>query len=205
MPARLAGRRHHPLAGRTILDVTPIPVLFSKPTVVVISAGLSQACRLLGGTIGPHLPRGPASRVQPGGIKVAMEFRLERTPAGTRLSTETRILETDWRRRAWARPRPLSWYMVLSQTRLNFPSRRRSIHSWDSARSSGQHPPHPDPKEGANGVFQTWGGGNIPTVHSGRITCAGDVAAVVCDGHRRCSQSFESGAHLSSGMCELSS
>ena len=43
LPARLAGRKHQSLAGRTFLDVTPIPVLFSERPQVVISAGLSQA------------------------------------------------------------------------------------------------------------------------------------------------------------------
>jgi hypothetical protein len=96
MPARLAGKKPKPLAGRTFLDVTPIPVLFSERPRVVISAGLSQAWRLLGGLTPPHLDAA-ALRAwsQPGWIKVAMEFRLERTPAGTRLSTETRILATD--------------------------------------------------------------------------------------------------------------
>src|SRR6478735_2847234 len=50
LPARLAGRRHQPLAGRSFLDVTPIPVLWSERPNVVISAGLSQAWRLLGGS-----------------------------------------------------------------------------------------------------------------------------------------------------------
>jgi hypothetical protein len=30
LPARLAGRKHRSLAGRTFLDVTPITVLFSE-------------------------------------------------------------------------------------------------------------------------------------------------------------------------------
>ena len=30
IPARLAGKKPKPLAGRTFLDVTPIPVLFSE-------------------------------------------------------------------------------------------------------------------------------------------------------------------------------
>ncbi len=55
LPARLAGRKHQPLAGRTFLDVTPIPVLFSERPQVVISAGLSQAWRLLGGLAPPRL------------------------------------------------------------------------------------------------------------------------------------------------------
>lgn len=100
LPARLAGRKHRRLAGRTFLDVTPIPVLFRQPPRVVISAGLSQAWRLLGGLTPPLLDTG-ALRAwsQPGWIKVAMEFRLEPTAAGTRLSTETRVAATDPRTR----------------------------------------------------------------------------------------------------------
>lgn len=96
LPARLAGRRHQPLAGRTFLDVTPIPVLFCRPPQVVISAGLSQAWRLLGGPAPPRLDAA-ALRAwsQPGWIKAAMEFRVEPTAAGTRLSTETRVTATD--------------------------------------------------------------------------------------------------------------
>ena len=104
LPARLAGRKHEPLAGRTFLDVTPIPVLFSERPRVVISAGLSQAWRLLGGVTPPHLDAA-ALRAwsQPGWIKVGMEFRLEPTPAGTLLRTETRVLAMDPRtRRAFA-------------------------------------------------------------------------------------------------------
>ena len=104
LPARLSGTRHRPLAGRPFLDVTPIPVLFSRATLVVISAGLSQAWRLLGGPIPPHLDAA-ALRAwsQPGWIKAGMEFRLEPVPAGTLLSTETRVLATDARtRRAFA-------------------------------------------------------------------------------------------------------
>ena len=100
LPARLAGRRHRPLAGRTFLDVTPIPVLFCQPPRVVISAGLSQAWRLLGG-LAPPLLDAAALRAwsRPGWIKVAMEFRLEPTATGTRLSTETRVVATDQRTR----------------------------------------------------------------------------------------------------------
>jgi hypothetical protein len=104
LPARLSGRKRPPLAGRTFLDVTPIPVLFSERPHVVISAGLSQAWRLLGGSTPPHLDAA-ALRAwsQPGWIKVGMEFRLEPIPAGTLLSTETRVLATDPRsRRAFA-------------------------------------------------------------------------------------------------------
>lgn len=110
LPARLAGRKHQPLADRTFLDVTPIPVLFSERPQVVISAGLSQAWRLLGGLTAPRLDAA-ALRAwsQPGWIKVAMEFRLEPTPAGTLLSTETRMLATDPRtRRSFA----AYWFLI---------------------------------------------------------------------------------------------
>jgi hypothetical protein len=96
LPARLSGRNHQPLAGRSFLDVTPIPVLFSDRPDVVISAGLSQAWRLLGGLTPPHLDAG-ALRAwsQPGWIKAGMEFRLEPIRLGTLLSTETRVFATD--------------------------------------------------------------------------------------------------------------
>lgn len=110
LPARLAGRKHRPLAGRTFLDVTPIPVLFAERPKVVISAGLSQAWRLLGGRTPPRMGAA-ALRAwsQPGWIKVAMEFRFEPIPAGTLLSTETRILATDpGTRRSFA----AYWFLV---------------------------------------------------------------------------------------------
>jgi hypothetical protein len=92
LPARFLGRKVQPLAARTFLDVTPIPVLFSDQPHVVISAGLSQAWRLLGGPTPPVLDA-PALRAwaQPGWIKVAMQFRLDSVPVGTILTTETRI------------------------------------------------------------------------------------------------------------------
>src|SRR5580692_3472785 len=114
LPSRLAGRSHEPLAQRTFLDVTPIPVLYAQPPRVVISAGLSQAWRLLGGLTPPAL-QAAALRAwsDPGWIKVAMEFRLEPTPAGTLLSTETRILATDPRsRRSFA----AYWFLIRASS-----------------------------------------------------------------------------------------
>src|SRR5438477_3938066 len=92
LPARLSGRKQQPLAGRSFLDVTPIPVLFSERPDVVISAGLSQTWRLLGGLTPPQLDAA-ALRAwsQPGWIKAGMEFRLEPIRLGTLLSTETRV------------------------------------------------------------------------------------------------------------------
>ena len=104
LPARLSHRKRQPLAGRSFLDVTPIPVLFSERPEVVISAGLSQAWRLFGGSTPPHLDaEALRSWSKPGWIKVGMEFRLEPTRAGTHLSTETRVLAVGRRaRRAFA-------------------------------------------------------------------------------------------------------
>jgi hypothetical protein len=95
-PAWLAGRPHARLGGRTFLDVTPIPVLFSDRPGLVILAGLSQAWRLLGGPVAPHLDA-PALRAwsQPGWIKAAMEFRLDAHAQGVLMSTETRVHATD--------------------------------------------------------------------------------------------------------------
>jgi hypothetical protein len=96
LPARLSGRRHQRLVGRTFLEVTPIPVLFSLRPRVIISAGLSQAWRLLGGSTPPVLDAAALRAwTEPGWIKVAMEFRLECIAAGTLLSTETRISAWD--------------------------------------------------------------------------------------------------------------
>jgi hypothetical protein len=114
LPARLAGRKHPRLAGRTFLEVTPIPVLYSERPHVVISAGLSQAWRLLGGSTPPILDAAALRAwTDPGWIKVGMEFRLESTPAGTLLSTETRILATDPRtRRVFA----AYWFIIRSSS-----------------------------------------------------------------------------------------
>ena len=98
LPARLAGRAHQPLAGRTFLDVTPIPVLFSREPDVVIAAGLSQAWRLLGGAHPPELDAAALRAfADPGWIKVAMEYRFDSLGTGTRLTIETRIVATDAR------------------------------------------------------------------------------------------------------------
>jgi hypothetical protein len=110
LPARLGGRQLPRLAGRTFLEVTPIPVLFSDRPHVVISAGLSQAWRLLGGSPPPVLDAAALHAwTEPGWVKVGMEFRFDATPAGTLLSTETRIRATDPKtRRAFA----AYWFVI---------------------------------------------------------------------------------------------
>jgi hypothetical protein len=114
LPARLSGRKHQPLAGRSFLDVTPIPVLFAERPNVVISAGLSQAWRLLGGLRAPHLDAA-ALRAwsEPGWLKAGMEFRFEPIRVSTLLSTETRVLATDLEsRRAFAR----YWFFIRTSS-----------------------------------------------------------------------------------------
>jgi hypothetical protein len=115
LPARLSGRKHQPLAGRTFLDVTPIPVLYSEPPRVVISAGLSQAWRLWGGPTPPKLDAASLRAwSQPGWIKVGMEYRFAPTEAGTVLSIETRVLATDPRtRRVFA----AYWFFIRASSR----------------------------------------------------------------------------------------
>ena len=110
LPARLAGTRHRPLAGRSFLDVTPIPVLFSeRPSARDLRGpqpGLAPAGRADPARAGRG---GSAIRSQPGWIKVGMEFRLEPTRQGTFLSTETRVVATDARtRRAFA----AYWFLI---------------------------------------------------------------------------------------------
>lgn len=98
VPARIAGRPHPSLAGRSFLEITPIPVLFSDRPRMVILGGLSQAWRLTGGARPPALnAAGLREWSQPGWVKVAMDFRFEPTGAGTSLSTETRVIATDRR------------------------------------------------------------------------------------------------------------
>jgi hypothetical protein len=110
LPARLAGRKRATLSGRTFLDVTPIPVLFADQPHVVISAGLSQAWRLLGGSTPPTMDAAALRGwSRPGWIKVGMEFRLEATPGGTLLSTETRVLATDPRTQRLFAP---YWFVI---------------------------------------------------------------------------------------------
>jgi hypothetical protein len=114
-PARLSGRKHPPLAGRTFLDVTPIPILYSERPHVVIAAGLSQAWRLLGGTTPPDLDAAALRAwCEPGWIKVGMEYRLDPAAVGTTFTIETRVRATDPRtQRAFA----AYWFVIRSSSR----------------------------------------------------------------------------------------
>jgi hypothetical protein len=97
-PAFVAGKKRPHLGELTFLQETPIPIVFSDRPRLVISAGLSQAWRVLGGATPPTLDAGELlAWIEPGWIKVGMEFRLEGSPERTHLSTETRVLATDRR------------------------------------------------------------------------------------------------------------
>jgi hypothetical protein len=114
LPAVLAGRKSAHLGELTFLEETPIPIVFSDRPHLVISAGLSQAWRLLGGATPPTLD-GEELRawIEPGWIKVGMEFRLEGNSEHTQLSTETRVAATDHRsQRAFAR----YWFAIRTSS-----------------------------------------------------------------------------------------
>ena len=89
---QLSRRNSH---SGAVLRATPCRYL-SRP---------SQAWRLLGGSVPPHLDAA-ALRAwsQPGLIKAGMEFRLEPVPAGTSLSTDT-AFSRQTRRRGGPSPR----------------------------------------------------------------------------------------------------
>jgi len=97
-PDVLAGNET-PVAGTdTFFDATPIPVVVRVKQSLIISAGPSQAWKILGGDHPPDLDARQFSGWQePGWIKVAMQFRLTEFDGGqkTLLSTETRITSTD--------------------------------------------------------------------------------------------------------------
>lgn len=84
LPTRVAGKAYLPLASRSFLEITPIPVLFSRSPRIVVLGGASQAWRLTGGTTPPALDAaGLRERSQPGWIKVAMDFQLAPVHEGT--------------------------------------------------------------------------------------------------------------------------
>lgn len=114
LPLRLVGRGGRPPAATTYLEHLPIPIVSLTPGVSQISAGLSQAWKLLSGRRPPELDaRALREWDEPGWIKVAMEFRLRSVPGGTLLTTETRVDATDPRTRSafgryWHLIRPAS-------------------------------------------------------------------------------------------------
>jgi hypothetical protein len=95
LPLLLTGKGSGGLS-RPFLDVVPIPVLSSEPPSSVVFGGVLQAWRLTGGDQPPSLDaEGVRSFVEPGWVKIAMDFRLRPAVGGTHLSSETRVQSTD--------------------------------------------------------------------------------------------------------------
>jgi hypothetical protein len=112
-------RNERPLRGSdTFIDATPIPVVVSDEPRLLISAGVSQAWRIVGGLVGPHLDA-EAFRAwnEPGWLKVAMSFELTPLDGGrsTLLATETRVATTDARS---ARAFGLYWSVIRGSSAL---------------------------------------------------------------------------------------
>ena len=112
LPARLI-RRTGPLRGQdTFLEETPIPVVVANPPLQVISGGLTQPWRLLGGPPAPPLDLPQLHHWdKPGWVMVLMSFTLtpQRGTAITTLSTETRIGIND---RLTARRFAPYWWLI---------------------------------------------------------------------------------------------
>lgn len=98
LPAVLAGRERRVRGSDTFLAATPIPVIYEDRPRQLISGGVSQAWKVIGGQKPPTLDVvGLRDWAEPGWITVVMAFDLVDLPqeGGTRLSTETRIGVTD--------------------------------------------------------------------------------------------------------------
>jgi hypothetical protein len=98
LPDVLASNEKRVTGRTTFLDATPIPVMFTNEPHQVVSAGISQAWKLVGGNGAPSLDMAQFQRwVTPGWIKVVMSFELRGLDENrsTELSTETRIGVTD--------------------------------------------------------------------------------------------------------------
>jgi hypothetical protein len=103
LPARLTGARPPWQRSGPIVDNLPIPLLAEEPGRELVFAGALRPW-LRGDRSPPVLDRDRFRRFsEPGWVKVALDIRLTRERAGTRISTETRIQATDQRaRRAFA-------------------------------------------------------------------------------------------------------
>jgi len=119
LPDVLARNEGRVRGSDTFLDATPIPVVVENAPELLISAGLSQAWKPVGGARAPVLSADELREWRrPGWIKVAMSFTLEALPerGGTLLSTETRVASTDARTaRAFA---PYWWLIRAGSVRI---------------------------------------------------------------------------------------
>ena len=92
--APLRGGEPEPAAR--VLDDPPVPVLAAEAPRRIVAGGVMQPWRAGGGAEPPALDA-PALRAfaQPGWVKCGVDFVLTPHPAGTELSTETRVEATD--------------------------------------------------------------------------------------------------------------
>lgn len=93
-PDVLVGNERRVSGRDTFLAATPIPVLVCHEPRQLVSAGISQAWKVIGGNRAPVLDAAEfRAWATPGWIKVTMSFDLVEVPGrrGTLLSTETRI------------------------------------------------------------------------------------------------------------------
>jgi len=112
LPDVVAGNERRVRGTDTFLDATPIPVLIRDEPRLVVSAGVSQAWKLVGGLPGPRLDVvGFRAWRVPGWIRVAMSFELTPLDGGrsTLLATETRVAPTD---RRTARTFAVYWLVI---------------------------------------------------------------------------------------------
>lgn len=118
LPDVVAGNERRVRATDTFLDATPIPAVIVDEPRRVVSAGLSQAWKIVGGRRGPRLTAHEfRDWTGPGWIKVAMSFDLVPTDdgRGTVLSTETRVAATDPRT---ARAFAPYWFIIRAGSAL---------------------------------------------------------------------------------------
>jgi len=96
-PDVITGSERRVRGTDTFLDATPIPVLIDDAPRQIVSAGLSQAWKIVGADAAPRLGlEALHDWSAPGWIKVVMSFDLDEvSPGSTELRTETRISATD--------------------------------------------------------------------------------------------------------------
>lgn len=136
LPVLLSGHGLGRLRDRPFLETVPVPLLASEESRSVVFGGVLQPWRLGGGEEPPELDaEGLHNWMRPGWVKAAMDFRLTPVRGGTELSSETRVLATDWttRRRFaryWLLVQPGSTairWEVLTAVQLRAERRARSV------------------------------------------------------------------------------
>jgi len=92
LPARLAGKKEadRMVSGR-ILEDGPVPVLAADPDRAVLAGGVMQPWKITGGEEPPELDAAALQAfAEPGWVKVGLDFVLEPSGSGTRLTTDPR-------------------------------------------------------------------------------------------------------------------